>query len=147
MTYTVLSNKIEVLEPDAEGFIAIQVREHRQCTEADGTHMVGELYYHRTVHMPDHDAANDHATVKAICESIHDADWKSKYQAKLDAEAAEAEAERLEQERIAAEQEAAKVAEQEAAQAAEEAAEAQRVADEQARIDAAVAAALEAQSS
>ena len=134
MTYTVLSNKIEVLDPDAEGFIAIQVREHRQCTEADGTHRVGELYYHRTVHMPDHDATNDHPTVRAICESIHDAEWKGKYQDKLDAEAAAAEAERLEQERIAAEAEA----------------EAQRLADEaaaarQAEIDAAVAKALEAQ--
>lgn len=136
MTYTVLSNKIEVLEPDAEGFIAIQVREHRQCTEADGTHMVGELYYHRTVYMPDHDATDDHPTVRAICENIHDATWKGKYQAKLDAEAAKAEAERVEQERIAAEAQAAKEAEEEAAQAAE-----------QERFNAAVAAALEAQSS
>ena len=135
MTYTVLSNKIEVLEPDAEGFIAIQVREHRQCTEADGTHRAGELYYHRTVHMPDHDATNDHPTVRAICESIHDAEWKGKYQAKLDAEAAAAEAERLEQERIAAEAEA------EAQRLAEEAAVAR-----QAEIDAAVAKALAAQS-
>ena len=120
MTYQVLSNRIEVLDPNDEGFIAIQVREHRQCTEADGTHMVGELYYHRTVHMPDHDATNDHATVRAICESIHDAEWKAKYQAKLDAEVAKAEAERLEQERIAAEAEAAKEAEQEATKLAEQ---------------------------
>ena len=134
MTYTVLSNKIEVLEPDAEGFIAIQVREKRLCTEADGEHEAGQIYYHRIVHMPDHDASGDSPTVRATCEAIHDAEWKDKYQAKLDAEAAAAEAERLEQERIAAEAEA----------------EAQRLADEaaaarQAEIDAAVAKALEAQ--
>lgn len=146
MNYQLLSTKVEALDPNEEGFIAIQVRENRLPTDDSGVPN-GAAYYHRTVHMPDHDCTNDHPTVAAICTAIHTQEWKDKYQAKLDAEAAKAEAERLEAERIAAEAEAAKVAEQEAAQAAEEAAEAQRVADEQARIDAAVAAALEAQSS
>lgn len=146
MKYQVLSTKVEVLEPNDEGFIAIQARENRLPLDENGNPN-GADYYHRTVHMPDHDCADDHPTVAAICAAIHTQEWKDKCQAKLDAEAAIAEAERIEAERIAAEQEAAKVAEQEAAQAAEEAAEAQRVADEQARIDAAVAAALEAQSS
>ena len=128
MTYKVLSVKVEALDPNEEGFIGIQVRETRLMTET------GKQVYHRVVHMPDHDCADDHPTVAAICGAIHTQEWKDKYQAKLDAEAAKAEAERLEAERIAAEAEAAKVAEQEAAQAAE-----------QERFNAAVAEALAAQ--
>ena len=133
MTYKVLSSKVEVLEPNEEGFIGIQVRENRLPLDENGNPN-GASYYHRVVHMPDHDCADDHPTVAAICTAIHTQDWKDKYQAKLDAEAAKVEAERVEQERIAAEAEA----------------EAQRLADEvaaarQAEIDAAVAKALEAQ--
>jgi hypothetical protein len=133
MTYKVLSSKVEVLEPNEEGFIAIQVRENRLPLDENGNPN-GASYYHRDVHMPDHDCCDDHPTVAAICAAIHTQEWKDKYQAKLDAEAAKAEAERLEAERIAVEAEA----------------EAQRLADEvaaarQAEIDAAVAKALEAQ--
>lgn len=131
--YQVLSTKVEALDPNDEGFIAIQVREQRLPLDENGVPN-GSSYYHRTVHMPDHDCTNDLPTVAAICTAIHTQDWKDKYQAKLDAEAAKAEAERLEQERIAAEEaEAQRLADEQAA------------ADEQARIDALVAAALEAQ--
>ena len=139
MTYKLLSVSAHALDPDSEGFIPIQVRETRLMTET------GKQVYHRVVHMPDHDCADEHPTVAAICAAIHTQEWKDKYQAKLDAEAAKAEAERLEQERVAAEQEAQRVADEEAARIAQEEAEAQRVADEQARIDAAVAAAIAAQ--
>lgn len=128
-----ISYKIEVLDPTDEGFIAIQVRTSTQPIDAEGN-AIGAASYHREVFMPNHDATNDHATVRAICESIHNAEWKAKYQAKLDAEAAAAEAERVEQERIAAEAEAAKLVEEEAARIAE-----------QERFNAAVAAALKAQ--
>jgi hypothetical protein len=132
--YRVISRSVTACEPTDEGFIAINVKENRLPLDENGN-PCGSVTPHRTVLWPDHDATNDHPTVKAICESIHDAEWKGKYQAKLDAEAAKAEAERLEQERLAAEAEA------EAQAAAEQAA-----AEEQARIDAAVAAALAAQS-
>ena len=133
MTYKVLSSKVEVLEPNEEGFIAIQVRENRLPLDENGNPN-GASYYHRVVHMPDHDCADDHPTVAAICGAIHTQEWKDKYQAKLDAEAALLEAERLEAERIAAEQEAQRIADAEAAQAAE-----------QERFNAAVAEALAAQ--
>ena len=139
MTYKVLSVKVEALDPNEEGFIGIQVRETRLMADT------GKQVYHRVVHMPDHDCADDHPTVSAICAAVHTQEWKDKYQAKLDAEAAVVEAERVEQERIAAEKEATRLAEEEAARIAQEEAEAQRVAEEQARIDAAVAAALAAQ--
>jgi hypothetical protein len=134
--YKVLSVKVEALDPNAEGFIAIQVRENRLPLDDDGVPN-GSSSYHRTVHMPDHDSSEDSPTVAAICASIHTQEWKDKYQAKLDAEAAVIEAERVEQERVTSEAEATKVAEQEADTIA-----AQEAFD--AKVAAAVAAALEA---
>ena len=119
MNYQVLSTKVEALEPNDEGFIAIQVREQRLPLDENGVPN-GSSYYHRTVHMPDHDASNDLPTVQAICTAVHTQEWKDKYQAKLDAEAALLEAERLEAERIAAEQEAQRIADAEAAKLAEQ---------------------------
>tara|TARA_R110000796_G_scaffold251221_1_gene382142 strand:+ start:123 stop:542 length:420 start_codon:yes stop_codon:yes gene_type:complete len=133
--YKVLSVKVEALDPNEEGFIAVQVRENRLPLDDDGIPN-GSSFYHRAVHMPDHDASADSPTVAAICASVHTQEWKDKYKAKLDAEAAVIEAERLEQERVAAEAEATKLAEQEAAAiAAKEAFDA--------KVAAAVAAALE----
>jgi len=110
--YKVLSVKVEALDPNEEGFIAIQVRENHLPLDDDGVPN-GSSFYHRTAYMPDHDSSEDSPTVKAICASIHTQEWKDKYQAKLDAEAAVIEAERVEQERVATEAEATKVAEQE----------------------------------
>jgi hypothetical protein len=136
INYQVLSVKVEALDPNDEGFITIQVRENRLPLDDDGVPN-GSSFYHRTVHMPDHDSSEDSPTVAAICGSIHTQEWKDKYTAKLDAEAAVIEAERVEQERVAAEAEDTKVAEQEAAAIA-----AQEAFD--AKVAAAVAAALEA---
>ena len=112
--YKVLSLKVEALEPNDEGFIVVQVRENRLPIDDAGIPN-GSSFYHRTVHMPDHDTSEDSPTVAAICASVHTQEWKDKYKAKLDAEAAVIEAERIEQERVAAEAEATKLAEQEAA--------------------------------
>lgn len=132
-------DKVEIINLD--GIPMLQCR-HAQVAE-DGT----KYGYHRHVINALDDVSGEPAAVQALAASIFTDEIKATEQARVDAEAAKAEAERLEAERIAAEAEAAKLAEQEAARLAEEAAEAQRVADEQARIDAAVAAALEAQSS
>jgi hypothetical protein len=141
--YRVLSVKVEALDPNEEGFIAIQVRENRLPLDDDGIPN-GPTTYHRTVHMPGHDSSEDSPTVAAICGSIHTQEWKDKYTAKLDAEAAVIEAERVERELIAAEAAATKLAEEEAAAiVAEEEAAAQKVIDDAAAIEAAVQAELD----
>tara|TARA_R110000787_G_C13151416_1_gene418506 strand:- start:40 stop:549 length:510 start_codon:yes stop_codon:yes gene_type:complete len=142
--HRVLSVKVEALDPNDEGFIVVQVRENRLPLDDNGIPN-GPSFYHRTVHMPDHDASAYSPTVAAICASIHTQEWKDKYQAKLDAEAAVIEAERLEQERVAAEAEAVKLAEQEAAAiVAEQEAADQKVIDDAAAVEAAVQVELDA---
>ena len=141
--YKVLSVKVEALDPNEEGFIAIQVRETIIPLDDNGIPN-GASKYRRSVHMPDHDASADSPTVAAICGSIHTQEWKDKYKAKLDAEAAVIEAERLEQERVAAEAEATKLAEQEAAAiVAEQEAADQKVIDDAAAVEAAAQAQLD----
>ena len=141
--YQVLSAKVEALDPNSEGFIPIQVRENRLPLDDDGVPN-GSSFYHRTAYMPDHDSSQDSPTVAAICASIHTQEWKDKYTAKLDAEAAVIEAERVERERVLAESKATKLAEQEAAAiVAEQEAADQKVIDDAAAVEAAAQAQLD----
>lgn len=128
-------NKIEIVGA-ATLTPAIQVQQVKLDSDGNPTGS-----YHRYVLNPLDDVSNETPQVQAMAAAIFTAEIVAEAQRLADV----AEAERVEQERIAAEQEATRLAEEEAARIAQEEAEAQRVADEQARIDAAVAAALAAQ--